>query len=206
MTAHPERAAMRTRRHPAAQAGTHRRAPTDTRTGWLAGLLAGLALGCASLAVASDPVNAPVNAQSADLNLKLACQTSLGEQDQQTLYIDSGEIRIEHGKLLALRWESALHRRTHGFDCSIDLDDKLQLDAVPGGWRIQTDDPQAARQARGYDAPNGSGSHCLINLEQADGQLTIAPSCPALCGSRSNFSGLQIDLKSGRCTYTTGLK
>ncbi len=141
-----------------------------------------------------------------DLNLKLACQATLGAAENQTLYVDSGEIRIENGKLLALRWESALHRRTHGFDCSIDLDDKLQLSAVAQGWRIETDDPLAARLARGYDNPNGSGGHCLINLTSQDRQLTINPSCPALCGSRSNFSSLQIDLNSGRCTYTGQLR
>lgn len=153
----------------------------------------------------AQPAAAP-SALPPDLNLKLACQATVGEAENQTLYVDSGEIRIEQGKLLALRWESALHRRTHGFDCSIDLDDKLQLSKGEQGWRIETDDPLAARLVRGYDNPNGAGGHCLINLQQQNGQLTISPSCPALCGSRSNFSGLQIDVKSGRCQYTGTLR
>ncbi|MEN9866682.1 MAG: hypothetical protein RL748_2272 [Pseudomonadota bacterium] len=134
-----------------------------------------------------------------DLQLKLACSHSEGEGEARDFYADNGEIGIKDGQLQQFRWESSLHRRTHGFDCSIDQDDHLDLDVVGGQWRVQLRDALASRAARGYDTVRGE--NCIIRLIRRGEYLLLQPSCAILCGSRSNFSELRIHLPSGRCQY-----
>lgn len=137
--------------------------------------------------------------QAQEIDLTLSCSHSTGEGDARVILADSAEIRIRQGKLLAFRWESSLHRRTHGFDCSMDLNDKLELQPLEAGWRISTQDAPAARMERGYDTDRGSV--CLVNLRKDGDKLHIAPNCPALCGSRLDFAELDVHLPTGRCTY-----
>ena len=139
------------------------------------------------------------SAHAQEIDLKLSCSHSTGAGEARVILADSAEIRIRQGNLLAFRWESSLHRRTHGFDCSIDLDDKLELQKLESGWRVSAQDAAAARMARGYDTDRGN--HCLVNLYQKGDMLHIAPSCPALCGSRLDFAELAVHLPTGRCTY-----
>ncbi len=134
-----------------------------------------------------------------DLNLKLACSFTQGAGDGRAIFADSGEIEIKDGQLKQFRWESAIHRRTHGYDCSIDMDDQLELDVVGAQWRVQLRDALATRAARGYDTVRGE--NCIIRLIRRDDTLWIEPSCAVLCGSRANFSELRIHLPSGRCHY-----
>ncbi len=160
----------------------------------LCGLFCGLFCGLLFWFPASVVLAAPP-----DLKLKLACVHTQGKDADRTIYADNGEIDIQNGKIQAFRWESALHRRTHGFDCSIDQTDKLQLEAIGNDWRVSLQNGSAARLARGFDNPHGL--HCLINLTRKGDTLQIQPSCPALCGSRSDFSELSVHLPSGRCEY-----
>lgn len=143
--------------------------------------------------------SASAQALPADLNLKLSCGLAQGEGDGRAFFSDSGEIEIRDGQLKQFRWESSLHRGTHGFDCSIDLDDQLELDVVGAQWRVQLRDVTLARAARGYDTLRGES--CIIRLIQRGEYLLIEPACAALCGSRSNFSELRIHQPSGRCDY-----
>ena len=140
-------------------------------------------------------------AQPADLNLKFSCSASNGEGETRVILADSGEIRIRDGKLLEFRWESALHRRTHGFDCSMDQSDKLELQPLEHGWRVAPQDAAAARAARGFDTDRGQT--CLVNLLRDGDTVHIQPSCPVLCGSRSDFSEFRVHLPSSRCDYVS---
>lgn len=148
---------------------------------------------------AGAPTQGQAQAQPPDLQLKLACSHTEGEGESRDFYADNGEIQIKDGQLKQFRWESSLHRRTHGFDCSIDQDDQLDLDVVGGHWRVQLHDALASRAARGYDTVRGDA--CIIRLIQRGEYLLLQPSCAILCGSRSNFSELRIHLPSGRCQY-----
>ena len=142
-------------------------------------------------------------AQAQQLATRFACSAEHSQDGIFALHADRGEIRIDGEHILAFDWESSLFRRTHGFDCSIDTDDgtsaEVRQDADGPSWRISLKDAVAARERRGYDFSHGL--NCTIRLEQRGNTLLVRPSCPALCGSRANFSELAIDLKSGACSY-----
>ncbi len=146
-------------------------------------------------------------AASGALGQQLATRFSCSEQREEdglkTTYADSGEIRIDGNRLDAFHWESSLFRQPHGFDCSIDEDDGLQAevrnDLKEPAWRITLANARQARAWRGYDSDHGF--NCSIRLERSGDTLLVKPSCPALCGSRPNFSELSIDLKTGKCRY-----
>lgn len=139
--------------------------------------------------------------QAQQLQTHFSCSATREEDGLHALYADSGEIRIDGSRIEAFRWESALYRRTHGFDCSIDESDGLQVEVRPEtvSWRVVLVDARAARNRRGYDFDHGL--NCSIRLERSDDTLRVKPSCPALCGSRSNFSELSVNLKTGACRY-----
>lgn len=139
--------------------------------------------------------------QAQQLQTRFACSATREEDGQRALYADSGEIRIDGSRIEAFHWESALYRRTHGFDCSIDEGDGLQAEvrAASGSWRVILADARAARDRRGYDFDHGLD--CSIRLERNGNTLKVTPSCPALCGSRANFSALSVNLKTGTCRY-----
>jgi hypothetical protein len=118
-------------------------------------------------------------------------------------FADTGEIRLKGSHIDTFRWESSLFRSTHGFDCSIDEGDGLVAevrDLAPAvQWRIALENAQDARNRRGYDFDRRPS--CTIRLERDGDTLNVKPSCPALCGSRPNFSELSVNLKTGQCRY-----
>ena len=127
--------------------------------------------------------------------------------DARSEYADSAEIHLRGDQIDSFRWESSLFRSTTGFECSIDDSDGLQASYLPPAagdppgerWRVQLQDGRAARSRRGYDADHGFS--CSIRLEKLGDRLNIVPSCPALCGSRENFSALTVHLTTGQCDY-----
>lgn len=137
------------------------------------------------------------------LTSKFSCSQQRMEDNLSALYADSGEIRIDGNRIDAFHWESSLFRRTHGFECSIDENDGLQADGRGEGmnstWRITLQNAREARARRGYDSDHGF--NCSIRLERDGDTLHIKPTCPALCGSRSNFSELSVELNTGKCRY-----
>ncbi|MFC3109250.1 hypothetical protein ACFQAT_02175 [Undibacterium arcticum] len=141
----------------------------------------------------------PSAALAQQLDLRFSCSTTRSEDLGPTIYADNGEIRLDGTQIKALRWESSLHRSTHGFDCSIDSDDGVQAEITEHGWRLRLKDPHAARAARGYDSEHGA--NCTVRLERNGDTVRIKPSCPVLCGSRNNFSALSVDLNTGGCRY-----
>lgn len=163
-------------------------------------LLAGA--GAAKAPVAATPEAAP------RLDARFSCSA---ERDQdrvhdgdRRLLADSGEFHLQGDTIKSFRWESSLFRSTHGFDCSIDDSDDLQTEMLSiqdgsQGWRVRLRDGRQARERRGYDADHGL--NCSIRLIHTGDMLQILPSCPALCGSRENFSALTVDLKTGNCDY-----
>lgn len=123
---------------------------------------------------------------------------------ERRLYVDTAEFHLQGNIVESFRWESALYRSTHGSDCSIDDADGLRTemlaqDGTSEGWRIELRDGRQARARRGYDADHGL--NCSIRLIHRGAMLQVLPTCPALCGSRENFSTLTVDLKTGGCNY-----
>jgi hypothetical protein len=145
------------------------------------------------------------------LDARFSCSQARNENGERVTYADTGEMRLRGDRIDAFRWESALFRSTHGFDCSIDESDGLQAEVQAGVqagmqnppkqpmWRVALSDARAARDRRGYNFDRGM--NCTIRLERNGDTLEVKPSCPALCGSRANFSQLSVNLKTGKCHY-----
>jgi hypothetical protein len=142
-----------------------------------------------------------VSAQQLDTHF--SCSAARNEDGEAVTYADSGEIRLKGDHIDAFRWESALFRSTHGFDCSIDESDGLVADVRDETqkvmWRVALADARVARDRRGFTFDRTM--NCTIRLEREGDTLNVKPSCPALCGSRPNFSELSVDLKTGTCRY-----
>ncbi len=137
------------------------------------------------------------------LDTRFSCSAERDEDGEAATYADTAEFRLNGNRIEAFAWESSLFRSTHGFDCSIDQSDGLlaevRAERERTTWRISLTDAHAARERRGYRFDRGM--NCTIRLEREGDTLTVKPSCPALCGSRSNFTALSVDLKSGKCRY-----
>lgn len=142
-------------------------------------------------------------APAQQLETRFSCSVARNEDGEKVTYADNGEFRLKGEKIEAFRWESALFRSTHGFDCSIDESDGLQAEArdekTKAAWRIALVDARAARDRRGFKFDRGM--NCTIRLERQGDTLQVKPSCPALCGSRANFSALSVNIKTGECRY-----
>ncbi|MDP9107969.1 MAG: hypothetical protein M3N23_02730 [Pseudomonadota bacterium] len=142
-------------------------------------------------------------ASAQTLDAKFSCSQVGDDGGERVTYADSGEIHLDGAQLKNFRWESSLFRATHGFDCSIDDGDgpqaRLALAGEPPGWTVTLADARAARQQRGYDF--NRGVDCQIVVQRDAEHVTLLPNCPALCGSRLNFSPIVIDLKTGQCSY-----
>jgi hypothetical protein len=142
--------------------------------------------------------------QAQQLLTKFGCNLTRDADGEKVIYGDTGEFKLDGDRIEALRWESALYRPTHGFECSIDTGDnpqaEVQQDGGKDNWRITLKDAVAARRQRGYDFYD-HGMNCSIRLQRDGDRLHVIPSCPALCGSRANFTELSVDLKTGECSY-----
>jgi hypothetical protein len=145
----------------------------------------------------------PANAAAQQLDTHFSCSETRNEDGEKVLYADSGEIHLDGTAIKGFHWESSLFRTSHGFDCSIDDSDGLQAEASnetgKDGWRISLLDGRAARERRGYNFERGY--NCSIRLTRSGDMLNVKPTCPALCGSRLNFSELSVSLKTGVCRY-----
>lgn len=133
------------------------------------------------------------------IDTHISCSAEHNEEDERIIHADHVNIHISGNQLHSLQWESSIFRNFHGLDCSIDDSDEPQAETMEGGWRITLKNPQVARDQRGFDFDRGF--NCSIRIIQNDTTLSLIPSCPALCGSRKNFSELSINLKTGHCEY-----
>ena len=144
-------------------------------------------------------------ARAQQLDTHFSCSASATDGDEKVIYADSGEMRFDGTRIKTFRWESTLFRSTHGFDCSIDESDGLALESIGDqqqpAWRVRVTDPAGARERRGYDF--ATRMNCTIRILRSGDRVQITPSCPALCGSRMNFSELSVDIKTGTCRYDT---
>lgn len=153
------------------------------------------------VATAVTPATAQQSSKTDVLEANFSCalvqqETNGGERLD---YADQAHIRIEGNVIKTFQWESSLFRSNHGNECSIDISDDPQAEVTEKGWRISLKDARAARTRRGYDFDRGF--NCSIRLERVGNDLQIKPTCPALCGSRMNFTALTVNLKSGQCRY-----
>lgn len=142
-------------------------------------------------------------AAAQQLDARFSCSATRSEDGETVTYADNGEMHIKGDRIASFTWESALYRSTHGFDCSIDDSDGLVAEvrdeAPKTTWRIALQDAHAARERRGFQFDRIM--RCTIRVEREGDNLHITPSCPALCGSRGNFSELSVNLKTGECRY-----
>lgn len=142
-------------------------------------------------------------AQAQNLDTRFSCSAVGDDGGEKVTYADSGEIHLAGNQVKGFRWESALYRPTHGYDCDIDDEDGLRAEASAStaapGWVVSLVDGRGAREKRGYNFERGVT--CTIAIEQVGDSVRLVPACPALCGSRRNFSAIVIDLKSGQCRY-----
>lgn len=142
-------------------------------------------------------------AAAQQLETHFSCSAVRNQDGENVTYADNGEFRIKGKRIDAFHWESALFRSTHGFDCSIDESDGLQAEVrnekPKVTWRVALADARAARDKRGFKFDRSMS--CTIRLEREGDTLHVKPSCPALCGSRPNFSALSVNLKTGQCRY-----
>ncbi|MGS0743378.1 hypothetical protein ACVBEF_16370 [Glaciimonas sp. GG7] len=154
------------------------------------------------LLIGLSALSMPINAQQ--LHTKFSCNESRNEDGEKVIYADGGQIDLNGNKVEEFRWESDQYRAMHGFDCSVDESDEpvaeVMTEEDKDSWRISLRDPVAARHQRGYDFFN-HGKNCSIRLQRDGDTLHIKPSCPALCGSRVNFTELTVDVKTGTCSY-----
>ena len=149
--------------------------------------------------VLSLPMSAAEPKPVPELNLQFSCSKTEGEGFERVIYADIGEFVLQGEQIRSFRWESSLHRSTHGFDCSLDESDGLQAEVLEHGWRVRVLDAVQAREKRGFDMPRGR--LCTVRLLKEGQYLHVLPSCATLCGSRSNFSEFKIHLASKQCEY-----
>jgi hypothetical protein len=144
---------------------------------------------------------APAGAQQ--LDMPFSCSATRDDHGLPTRYADHGMIKIDGAKIEEFYWESSLFRDMHGLECSINQDDGVQaeviVDGVHDAWRIMLQDAHEARDRRGYDLTHGF--NCTIRVDRVGESVHLRPSCPAMCGSRENFSELTVDVKTGTCHY-----
>ncbi|TFV96561.1 hypothetical protein E4K72_17515 [Oxalobacteraceae bacterium OM1] len=142
-------------------------------------------------------------AQAQQLDTHFSCSAKLDDKGEPAIFADTAEFKLKGDTIESFRWESSLFRSTHGFDCSIDEDDGLLAEVREDGgkttWRVGLQDPQEAREKRGYGFDRIP--RCTIRLVREGDRLNVMPSCPALCGSRANFTQLSVDMKTGKCDY-----
>ena len=157
---------------------------------------------CVSLS-AAVLLSVGATAEAQTLDTRFACSAVGDDGGDKVTYADSGEIHLDGDKVNNFRWESALFRSTHGFDCDIGDEDGLLAhaagDTKKSTWKITLADGRGARDKRGYNFDRGV--NCAIELVRVGDTVSVLPNCPAMCGSRLNFSTIAIDLKTGQCHY-----
>jgi len=144
-----------------------------------------------------------LSASAQQLETHFSCSAERVEYEEPVTYADSGRIKLDGDKIQEFSWESALFRTTHSLDCDIDQGDNLQAEVRTEGdrttWRISPVDATDAREKRGYDF--GTLLNCSIRIEREGDDVQLKPTCPALCGARSNFSAFSVNVKTGQCRY-----
>ena len=160
-------------------------------------------LSCVMIGVMSFMLAMQVDANAQSLTTKFSCSQVADDGGEKITMADVGEFALVEDAIRTFHWESTIYRATHGYDCNIDEEDGLQAevrhDTDHPAWRVALKDGRAAREKRGYNFERGV--NCTIRLDQDGDTLMVRPSCPALCGSRNNFSTIAIDIKSGSCRY-----
>jgi len=142
-------------------------------------------------------------AMAQQLDARFSCGEQRDDHGLASFFADSGRIRLDGDKIEEFNWESSVFRSMHGLECSIDTGDGVAAEYIGDdqrqAWRIRLQDPAVARTRRGYDMSHGL--NCTIRVERVGDLVHVNPSCPALCGSRQNFSEFSFDMKSGKCRY-----
>ena len=154
-----------------------------------------------AFALLSSAVSTVTLAQEPAIDLQLQCtQTKLEDGDgERLIFADQAHIKLRGSTIDDFQWESSLFRSDHGHECSIDKADQLNAEVTEKGWRISLKDAVTTRTQRGYDFDRGY--QCSIRVERDGDEVHIKPSCPALCGSRMNFTELKVNVNNGKCEY-----
>ncbi len=144
-----------------------------------------------------------VSAEAQQLDAHFSCAFDGADHGLKTLFADNGRIRLKGTAIEEFTWESSVFHVGNGVECSIDDGDGLHAEFIGDesrpAWRILLNNAKAARDKRGYDMSHGL--NCTVRIEQVGDDVHINPSCPALCGSRQNFSEFRFNTKTGKCQY-----
>lgn len=153
------------------------------------------------LGVAAAAFYVPASAQQ--LNAHFSCGETHEDVGLKSFLTDTGTIKLNGNTIEEFYWESSVFHSSHGLECSIDQADGLQAEFIGEeqrqAWRVMLQDPAAARARRGYGI--SERLNCTVRIERTGDVVHVAPSCPALCGSRRNFTEFSFDVKSGKCRY-----
>ncbi len=144
---------------------------------------------------------ASVEAQQLDVHF--SCASDGDQHGLKTLFADNGRIRIHGTAIEEFSWESSVFHAGNGVECSMDDGDGLHAEFIGDegrlAWRVLLNNAGEARGKRGYDMSHGL--NCTVRIEHVGDEVHINPSCPALCGSRQNFSEFRFNTKTGKCQY-----
>lgn len=157
----------------------------------------------AAIAIVIAALAPAAGAQAQQLDIHFSCGADGDQNGLKTLFADNGRIRLDGAAIEEFAWESSIFHAGNGVECSMDDSDGLHAEFIGSddrpAWRILLDNPREARDRRGYDMTHGL--NCTVRIEQFGDEVHINPSCPALCGSRQNFSEFRFDTKTGKCEY-----
>ena len=142
-------------------------------------------------------------AQAQQLDVHFSCGADGKQLGLKSFFADNGLIRIKGTKIEEFSWESSVFHAGNGVECSMDDGDGLRAEFIGdpsrAAWRILLNNAEQARSKRGYDMVHGL--NCAVRIEHVGDDVRINPSCPALCGSRQDFSAFRFNTKTGKCTY-----
>lgn len=142
-------------------------------------------------------------AQAQQLDVHFSCGSDGKELGLKSFFADNGRIRINGTKIEEFSLESSVFHAGNGVECSMNDSDGLRAEFIGdpsrAAWRILLNNAEQARNKRGYDMAHGL--NCAVRIEHVGDDVRINPNCPALCGSRQDFSAFRFNTKTGKCTY-----
>jgi hypothetical protein len=142
-------------------------------------------------------------AQAQRLDLHFACGFDGNMHGEKTFFADNGTVRIDGSTILEFYWDSAIYHGDHGLECLMTERDGLHAeftgDESRSAWRVLLDDAAQSRKQQGYT--DRRSLNCTVRFTKDGDEIHVNPSCPALCGSRANFSEFRVDTKTGKCRY-----
>lgn len=155
------------------------------------------------LAVIVASMACAFSVQAQQLDLHFACGLDGSMHGEKTFFADNGTVKINGTKIEEFYWDSAIFHGDHGLECLMNESDGLHAEFIGDesrpAWRVLLDDAAQSRKRQGYT--DHRSLNCTVRITKEGDEVHVQPSCPALCGSRANFSEFRVDTKTGTCRY-----